>query len=397
MRSARLLLSGMLLLLAGVPASSYGLTVKITASRPGTTPVTTTLPPAIGTTPGTRTVSLSNVSVNGFTFTPTASTSAPRVVADVAGGVERILMVNTTIKGPSICSSTARCTITLTASSDNNDYPKKGPGGYPSGTFVSVINTTAVGLVAVGNTVSVTGRARASGTILDPINTTPGAGTGDTATSLPKACTGKTSCLFTAAQTNGGSFNEQISETIQLQCGTSLCDPAKDFSVTVVFTHSNDKATFGIGTAQSTTPTVTTNFVGALLPNFSSFTPRLQITGTSKFQLRIPFTLNAGTNGIAPTLEFVNFTLTPQFGTPYSDTIPPGSFKQIKPNEFAFDGVINNAMLRAKFIALGGNKYEFRVDATGSGLLAGAQNPVCVALTIEDDTSGGNCVLAEFK
>jgi hypothetical protein len=84
-------------------------------------------------------------------------------------------------------------------------------------------------------------------------------------------------------------------------------------------------------------------------------------------------------------------------GSAYSATIPPRSFKKQKKGDFVFNGVINEAKLKAQIIPLGHGKYEFTADVKGDGLLAGAQNPVCVTLTIEDDSSGSTCVSAEFK
>ena len=400
MRSGRLILSSMVFLLAGVPVHSNALTVVIAAATPGTTTASRTLGPLVKTPAGTSTaISLNGLAVNGFTFSATAGgTTVAQVTSDVSGGVERVYMTNTTIAAPtSACSSTAPCKLTLTASSDVGDFPAKASGGYPSGVAVSAFLVRADGKSnAVSDTISVTGQAKAS-TTMDPINTTPGAGTGDTPTSLPSACTGKSTCLFTASLANGGSFNAQISETIQFQC-LSPCNPSKTLSVTITFIRPGDKVTFGVGVAQSTTPTVAgTNFVGALLPHFGKFSPKVEIAKGKTFELKAPFTLNAGSNGISPAVEFVNFSLTPKAGTPYSGTIPPGSFKKQKKGDFVFEGVINNATLEAKIIPLGGLNYEFRAEGKGGGLLTGAQNPVCITLTIEDDTSGDTCVSAEYK
>jgi hypothetical protein len=406
MQSRQVTLSIVLFLLAGVPVRSDALTVVISASKPGATDAsTTTLPTLINTPPGTSTaISLSGFTINGFTFSATAgSTTLPQVISDVSGGVERVYMTTgTTITAPTAagsCSATAPCKLTLSASSNTGDFAKKAAGGYPSGVSVSAFLVQADGRSnAVNNTVTVSGQAKAlSATAFDAINTTPGAGTGDTPTSLPRACTGKATCTFTAALTNAGSFKDTISETIQLQCATPPCDPAKTFSVTVTFVRPGDKVTFGVGIAQSTTHQVTNSFIGALLPAFSNFSPKVEITKGNEFELNAPFTLNAGSNGISPATEFVNFSLTPKSGTPYSGTIPPGSFKKQKAGGYAFNGVINGAKLEAKITPLGGSKYEFRVEGGGTGLLSGAQNPVCIALTIEDDTSGSTCVSAEIK
>ena len=400
MRSGRLILSSMVFLLAGVPVHSNALTVIITAAAPGTTTASKTLGPVVKTPAGTRTpISLNGLAINGFTFSATAGgTTLAQVISDVSGGVERVYMTNTTITAPtSACSSTAPCKLTLTASSNVGDFPAKASGGYPSGVAVSAFLVKADGKSnAVSDTISVTGQAKAS-TTMDPINTTPGAGTGDTPTSLPSACTGKSTCLFTATLANGGSFNAQISETIQFQCLTP-CDPAKTFSVTITFIRPGDKVTFGVGVAQSTTPTVAgNNFVGALLPHFGNFSPQVQITSGSNFQLKVPFTLNTGSNGINPAVEFVNFSLTPKAVTPFSATIPPGSFKKQSTGSFAFSGVINNVALQVIIVPLGGLNYEFRADGKAAGLLKGAQNPVCVTLTIEDDTSGDTCVSGQLQ
>jgi hypothetical protein len=402
MQSRHVMLSIVLFLVAGVPVRSDALTVVID-TKVGSTTLSRPLPPVVKTPPGTSTtISLSGLNVNGFTFSATAGgTTLPQVISDVSGGVERIYLYNTTITAPTAagsCSLTAPCTLTLTASSDLGDYASKAPGGYPSGAFVSAFLVQASGSNAKDNTISLTAQAKAlSTTALDPINTTPGAGTGDTSTSLPLSCTGKTTCKFTATALKG-SLNDSISETIQLQCPpATLCVPSKTFSLTLTFTRPGDKDTFGAGVAQATTPQVTTAFVGALLPHFSMFSPKVEIKAGSTFELKAPFTLNAGSNGINPAVEYVNFSLTPNSGTPYSGTISPGSFKKQKGGNFAFEGVINNATLEAKIIPLGGLKYEFRAEGKGAGLLTGAQNSVCIVLTIEDDTSGSSCVSAEIK
>jgi hypothetical protein len=108
------------------------------------------------------------------------------------------------------------------------------------------------------------------------------------------------------------------------------------------------------------------------------------------FEVKAPFTLGAGSDGIAPLTEAVSF----QVGT-FSTTILASSFTQDTKGRFKFEGVINGVFLEAVIRPLNAGSFEFKAEGQGVDL-TGTVNPVNVGLTIGND-NGTTTVTAEFE
>jgi hypothetical protein len=112
---------------------------------------------------------------------------------------------------------------------------------------------------------------------------------------------------------------------------------------------------------------------------FSAFTAKLTISSFQPlFNLRSNFTLGATSNGIHPLLETVtiqinNFTL----------AIPPGSFTQTAPGNFAFSGVVGGLNVNASLVQTGPSSYTFH--GTANPNLVKTKNPATVTLMIGND------------
>jgi hypothetical protein len=112
---------------------------------------------------------------------------------------------------------------------------------------------------------------------------------------------------------------------------------------------------------------------------FTTFTHKLTISSFQPlFNLRSNFTLGATSNGIYPLLETVtiqinNFTL----------AIPPGSFTESSPGNFAFSGVVNGLKVNATLVQTGPNSYTFH--GTANPNLVKTKNPATVTLMIGND------------
>lgn len=166
----------------------------------------------------------------------------------------------------------------------------------------------------------------------------------------------------------------------------------------VLYVAGNGPGNTAISTLEAFTP--------AIVVPFAAFTPKVEIeTATGKFEVKAPFTLGAGSNGIDPVTEIVALELTGGTGS-FSTTIPAGSFqffpakfnkkgKLVRPPQFKFEGVINGVALEAKITDLGNGNFEFKAEGTGANL-AGLANPVTVTLTVGDD-GGSTNVEAEFE
>ncbi len=143
---------------------------------------------------------------------------------------------------------------------------------------------------------------------------------------------------------------------------------------------------------------------------FAAFSPKVEITlgpgaNDDAFEVKAPFTLGTGSDGIDPLTEIVKLELTGGTGS-FSTTIPAGSFefrpakpgkkgKPGKPAEFRFEGVIDGVALEVKIADLGVGMFEFKAEGTGADL-TGTVNPVTVKLIIGDD-GGSASVTAEFE
>ncbi len=128
---------------------------------------------------------------------------------------------------------------------------------------------------------------------------------------------------------------------------------------------------------------------------FAAFSAKVKIalgssTNDDTFKVDATFTLEAGSNGIAPSTEPVQL----QVGT-FTTTIPAGSFVPDAKGKFTFKGTIGGVALKARIQSLGGGSYAFKAESKAADL-TGTVNPVTVALTIGDDV-GSVMVTAKFK
>jgi hypothetical protein len=108
--------------------------------------------------------------------------------------------------------------------------------------------------------------------------------------------------------------------------------------------------------------------------------PRIDDT----FELKSPFTLGAGTNGIDLVHDAVTLALTGGTGS-YVVTIPAGAFTQDKKGTFTYTGTINGVALEASISPVASNQYTCIVTGQHADL-SGFTNPVTVGLTIGNDT-----------
>jgi len=113
-----------------------------------------------------------------------------------------------------------------------------------------------------------------------------------------------------------------------------------------------------------------------------------------EFELKIPFTLGAGNNGINPSAETVILRVTGGAAA-FSVTIPPGSFKKDGSGRSAFQGTINRVRMLASIRQLSEDTFEFETEGDGVNL-KGVANPVTVSLTIGDD-DGSTTVRAKIE
>jgi uncharacterized delta-60 repeat protein len=124
---------------------------------------------------------------------------------------------------------------------------------------------------------------------------------------------------------------------------------------------------------------------------FTAFSVTAEINvGSRAFEMTATFTLDAGSDGIAPLIEDVSF----QLGT-FSTTIPTGLFREDQKGRFKFEGIGNGVALEVAIVQLGDSTFKFKVEGNGADL-AGTANPVPVALTIGDDT-GSAMIRAELQ
>jgi hypothetical protein len=117
------------------------------------------------------------------------------------------------------------------------------------------------------------------------------------------------------------------------------------------------------------------------LAAFSSFRVQAEFEHSGQsLEMRGVFDLGSSSNGINPAGEAVTL----QLGT-FSASLPAGSFKQIYPGQYAFQGISNGVAMQFRIAALSATRYAFGVDAKGSNL-AGQSTPLSVTLTIGDDS-----------
>ena len=76
--------------------------------------------------------------------------------------------------------------------------------------------------------------------------------------------------------------------------------------------------------------------------------------------------------------------VTLQIGT-FSASLPAGSFRQIYPGQYVFQGISNGVAMQLRIGALSATRYTFALNAKGANL-AGQSTPLSVTLTIGDDS-----------
>jgi len=130
---------------------------------------------------------------------------------------------------------------------------------------------------------------------------------------------------------------------------------------------------------------------------FAAFDPKVKIEADKgEFEVRAPFTLGVGSNGIDPTTEEVTLRL----GAFRVMRIPggsdTGSFKPHpnrsnhgRPARWTF-----GLELKARIVDLGGGSFELRAEGKGADL-AGVANPLRVTLNVGND-GGSATVNARF-
>ena len=114
---------------------------------------------------------------------------------------------------------------------------------------------------------------------------------------------------------------------------------------------------------------------------FSSFRAEAEFgRGGQSLEMRGVFDLGSSSNGIDPLAEAVTL----QIGT-FSANLPAGSFRQIYPGQYVFQGISNGVAMQLRIGALSATRYTFALNAKGANL-AGQPTPLSVTLTIGDDS-----------
>ncbi len=358
--------------LTSLPIASYALTVKANGVEIGSSTLTDCVGGVLPTcVPGvfTTTVTLSNVVVGGFTISGTVS-------AEQEQNVERILFLGVQIiTGPVSCSPAFPCDLEITATSGPTDFPRaKAPNDYPAVVIMSAAFTSTT----PGNKLSATGMGQG-----DVINLTKG-GVGDTRVSLPSADTGNPTASFTTiGDPTGETFNDLISEPVQLVCGeATTCRSSLSHKINVRFVGTSLNLPFG-GSVQASIPS-SAPLIGIVPPligtSLKLFSTKVEIDAHDKeFELKTSFTVN-GDGIINPSIEDVSFSV-----GPFLTTIPAGRFRQRPKGRFTFEGFIDGVKLEAQIVSRGPKTFEFEAEGKGANL-AGIRKPVPVGLKIGDNS-----------
>jgi len=128
---------------------------------------------------------------------------------------------------------------------------------------------------------------------------------------------------------------------------------------------------------------------------FAAFKPDVDLDiEDGEFELKIPFTLGTGNNGINLQAETVILKVNGGRAT-FSIKIPPGSFKKDGSGHFTFQGTIDKARMLASIRPLRDSTFEFEIEGDGVNL-KGVANPVTVSLMIGDD-GGSASVRAKIE
>lgn len=413
-----------LLLLSAIPLTAEALQVRIClpdCSAPlNEVTIPTTTGPTLISGVWTTTVDITGVTIQlpsttttdkRFTITCSASTcttTRAKVVAQQSATLQKITFSTTKIIAPTATAASGGCTtaaanpcsIQIVATSDPTDFPTAKPtGGYPAGAFMAGFFT---GAQASGNGDTIAMTAEASGlgpsptfAVLnnDVVNATPGAGSGDTAKSLPSSCTGSPTCRFMAT-TALKSFNTQISETVQQVCNTSPCGTRLIATFDISFKTPANSVNLpgGVVTVDPPDPgqppiDQTALLIAETLPPFEGLDVGHLFVHDDNFALKAHFTLNELSDGIInPVAEEVFLRV-----GPFGMTIPAGKFKRLKQGKlFTCLCKVDNLDVAATFVRDDTNPamWTFAAGVAGADLTGLPQPPnqVPVDLGVGSDT-----------
>lgn len=328
-----------------LPVPSSTMTVDISGVKTTTVDITGKTLNLPGT--GTDTTKRFTITCSATTCTTTRA----KVVAQQSATLQKITFSTTKILAPTAtaasggCTTAAPCSIQIVATSHHlvpgsttifhTDFPTAKPtGGYPAGAFMAGFFTGAQP-TGNGDTISMTAEASglsATNTPLnnDVVNATPGAGSGDTAKSLPSSCTGSPTCRFMAT-TALKSFNTQISETVQQVCNTSPCGTRLRATFDISFKTPANSVNLPGGIISVDPPDPedppidqTALLIAETLPPFENLEVEKLLVHDTSFALKARFTLAELSDGIInPVAEEVYLRV-----GPFAMTIPAGKFRK---------------------------------------------------------------------
>ncbi len=414
-----------LLLLAVIPLTAEALQVQIcvpncvppltgkTVVNKGPGVIST---PSAGVTRTTVDISGTNIQLPGSGTDPTKRftiTSTAKVVSEQSATLQKITLSTTKITAPTaaVCTTASSnpCTIQIVATSEPADFPTAKPtGGYPAGVIMAGFFTGNQAASPNGDTISMTGEASGLSSATPPlplgndvINATPGAGSGDTAKSLPSSCSGSSTCKFTA--TNAlKSFNTQITETVQQACTSpaTSCGTRLKTTLDISLKTPGNSVTLPAGlvtvdppdTADPSPINLTALLLAETAPPFENLDVRHLLVFSNSFALDARFTLDAE-NSINPAREEVYLRV-----GPFGMTIPAGKFKRsLGGRLFTFVGRVDGLDVAATFTrdSLSSPNWTFAIGVHGADLtglpLPPAQVPVELAV---DRDRGSDLVTA---
>jgi len=389
MLSKTTVLAIVLFVVCSVPSVSSALTVSevSVSGTPCPVPAPTVTGPTT-TAPRTTTALYTSITnCNGVDITCSNCTlngGRWKVLARTSGGIMKVSLNNTRIAVRS--GQTAAKTVKVVVRSSRNpvtstsvlteDFVAVPPGGRSAGV---VLSANFFGTPSpAGDKISVIGKVATNTTRI--INQSP-AGTTDVARSLPSACTGNLTCVFTATQGTTNIF-DQITETIQLTCATSPCVPVMTVQVDVTLLKAGDR--IDLPNSAGFSVPVTPEDSPALLndsPPFDGFKAALQVLTLSKFAFEAVVNVDADGPGLKPLEEAVQLAL----GSEFSTTIPAGRFRRVTSRIFTFSGTLEGVPVAAVITQLESRKFVVAIGAAGVNL-SGIDNPLPVRLSIGEQT-----------
>ena len=289
-----------------------------------------------------------------------------------------------------VTTGSATCTPSGTAL---QDFAVVSAGAARTAGVVMTGNFTGIDPIVgpAGDRISVTGIVQATGTTdgQNFINQTPGPGDTDTQVSLPSGCTGDPACAFSATA-GATSFFDEITETIQINCGTTSCRPKMTLHVDARFRNARDRVdlpnSVGFTLAEDTPSYIAES--GAA--SFKAFKAALQIDKPSRFAFESLITLDDGTSGLVTVGGKLQKAVCLALGSSYSTLIPPDSFRLKKPGLWEFSGEVNGVDLVASIAKLNSAGTRFGVLIAGRGATVNdISGPLPVQLCIGEERGGG--------